>query len=428
MSTRFALSLILLFVGIGLAIFRLSEFSEPFHVHASWAFQDFLGVVYYPTVAFLTGENPYNAAAFINHYPVYFAFPPFLPAVFLVHLPFALLSQPLSTLLYFLTVLGLTATLSYASFKIADLPSPLTSVMLVFALILISRPGHSNLLLGQTAIQFSLSAYMAYYFAKRSTLLGAIGLVFCVLKPTFGLPLALLLIAEGHMRLVLFAATLAVAINVPFVFMLVEAEGSLSALIQSSISSFPAWASHEQVEPATSATRIDLSSLIGRTTGVKQTLAGQLSVLFGTIGLAAFASARCAQRAIAGIQHLLLGITLITILLCVYHKVYDLVILTAPFVAMVGRRFPQSFYRTRHYAISLVLLCFLALDYLAGDTIMKLLVSDTDAWKLLASANTIALLLLFVTWLHAIRAVLVAESDGGLRHVPKRGLTGNVEH
>lgn len=428
MSLRFCLTLFLLFIGLGMAIFRLSEFSEPFYVHASWAFQDFLGIVYYPTVAFMTGENPYNAAYFINHYPVYFAFPPFLPAVFLAHLPFALLPQSLSILLYFLTVITLMAALSYASLRMAELPTRLTSVILILALILISRPGHSNLMLGQTAIQFSLAAYMAYYYANRSTALGVIGLIFCVLKPTFGLPLALLLLAEGRIRLVVFAAVIGLAINAPFVLMLIQAEGSISELIRSSIASFPTWASHEYVEPTTSATRIDLSSLIGRLSGVKQTLVAQLSVLFGVIGVAAFASQRCRNCTIAGIQHLSLGVTLITILLCVYHMVYDLVILTAPFVAMVGRRFPQSFYKTRHYSISLVLLCFLALDYLAGDTILKLLVPDNNVWKWLASANTIALVSLFATWLHAIHVVLATERVHDLGDVPKRRFTRNVEH
>ncbi len=428
MLSRNALSLGLLCIGVALAVFRLSELSVPFHVYADWAFQDFLGVVYYPAVAFLVGDNPYNAAFFLNNYPVFFAFPPFLPAVFLVHLPFALLPQTLAIILYTLTVLGLIALLSYASLRIAALPTRFSSVVLIMAMILISRPGHSNLLLGQTAAQFGLVTYMAYYFAGRSTALGVVGLVFSVLKPTFGIPLALLLMARGHIRLVLIAALVAVALNVPFVIMLVEMEGSLSALVQSLIASIPTWSGHEYVDPATSATRIDLGSVIGRWSGVAPTAVGQILILVGTIGTAALASAGGAKKAIHGMQHLLFGIALLAILLCAYHVMYDLIILAAPFVAIAGRRFPTSFYSGWHYPISVLLLCFLALNYLAGNTIIGLFAADTDIWKLLASANTIALISLYLAWLHAIRKALALESDVTSRHVPERGLPGDIEN
>lgn len=417
-SRRLILSLALPLIGIGMALFRLSDVSEPYFAHAGWAFQDFRAVIYYPTIAFLSGENPYNAAEYVSHYPVYFAFPLFLPAIFIAHMPFALLPITIGTQAYFLLVLGLTTLLSFVSLKSTDLPAKLPAVLVVAGLVLISRPGHSNLLLGQTAVQFALAAYFALYFTGRSKKLTVIGLIFCGLKPTFGIPIGLLLLAQGKLREVALAVAAAIVLNAPFVFILANREGGLLSLVQTSLSNFPIWAANEHVVPATSATLIDLGSLLARLSSVSPTMISQVLVLATTVGIAAMVGIRCTKCAEPGSRQLGIGIALLAVLLSVYHQVYDLVLLTAPFVAIVGRRFPRVFYSGWHYPVSLLLLCFLAANYMAGESILKLVSPNRHAWMLLASANGLALALVFATWVHAAYKTTARDHDDALGNSP----------
>ena len=62
------------------------------------------------------------------------------------------------------------------------------------ALLLLSRPGHMNLLLGQVTAQVVIGAYVALRWARTRPLLAGMGLALATLKPTYGVPLALLML------------------------------------------------------------------------------------------------------------------------------------------------------------------------------------------------------------------------------------------
>src|SRR5581483_4704946 len=80
------------FAVAGAIAYRAVEWTRVYgHPWSRWAFCDFRTVVYYPAVAFLAGDNPYDAAAFTRTYPAPFEFPPYSPLTILLHLPFALL-------------------------------------------------------------------------------------------------------------------------------------------------------------------------------------------------------------------------------------------------------------------------------------------------------------------------------------------------
>src|SRR5690349_18479118 len=53
---------------------------------------DFALNVYYPSKAFLDGGNPYDQSSYLSGYPVDIPFPPYMPVMLLLHLPFAWLS------------------------------------------------------------------------------------------------------------------------------------------------------------------------------------------------------------------------------------------------------------------------------------------------------------------------------------------------
>src|SRR4029450_12489403 len=142
-----------------------------------WVLQDFRDAVYYPVVAWLHGGNPYDQDAQARRYPVGQSFPLYLPATLVAHLPFGLLPPAEAAWGYFATTLLLTGALSRP------------------------RAGQMTLPLGQVTAQVGLASYVALRWARSRPLLAGLGLALATLKPTYGVPLAaLMLLGRGDMR------------------------------------------------------------------------------------------------------------------------------------------------------------------------------------------------------------------------------------
>ncbi|MDQ3811214.1 MAG: glycosyltransferase 87 family protein, partial [Chloroflexota bacterium] len=225
------LALLLFHFALGLAILRVTTFSKGFGVRlgaTSWALVDFRTAIYYPIVAFWDGINPYDRAALLAHYPTKEGFGLFLPATFLLHLPFGLLPVDAASLLYFVAVVALTVLLAYVAFKFNDLEAGGPGVFLVAALIVLSRPGQWNLLLGQLAAQLTLVTYVALYYARRSPAVSGLGLAASMVKPSIGLPLAILMLARRDRRAVLLGCAFAAIFNLPLLAVLVRRAGGVA--------------------------------------------------------------------------------------------------------------------------------------------------------------------------------------------------------
>src|SRR5262245_5494362 len=106
-NSRMLIASLVVLAGIGLALFRLTHTSAAFSARATWVMCDFFGAVYYPVVAFLSGENPYDTERFLALYPVSEPFPLYLPMVLLVHLPLGLLPVQTASMIYFVLTIAL---------------------------------------------------------------------------------------------------------------------------------------------------------------------------------------------------------------------------------------------------------------------------------------------------------------------------------
>jgi hypothetical protein len=133
---------------------------------------DFERAVYYPARAFLEGLDPYEQHAYLARYPIDAPFPPFLPASLLLHLPFGLLSPGLAGALYFLVTLALVFASARLALAFTERRAAASDVIVVAALVLLSRPGRLVLRLGQLSFEPVVGTYLALYFAKRAPWLG----------------------------------------------------------------------------------------------------------------------------------------------------------------------------------------------------------------------------------------------------------------
>ena len=194
-----------------------------------WGLADFRDNAYYPTVAFLHGENPYDAATYTPRYPVRYPFPPYAPLTLAIHAPFAVLPFEAAELAYWLVTAALALPLAGLALAACGVRTDAARVIAVAAALLLSRPGHWNLVLGQTAMLLVVATQGVLHYRRTRPGLAALCLAVTTLKPTFGVPLALLVLALGGVRVVLGAAALAGAVSLVVGVRLAAAAGGARA-------------------------------------------------------------------------------------------------------------------------------------------------------------------------------------------------------
>jgi hypothetical protein len=363
---------------------------------------DFAAAVYYPSRAFLDGICPYDAASYAGGYP------PYLPGALLLHLPFALLPPGPSAFLYTLVSVGLILLLAYLSLRMSEVSVSRAAVLLIATAILVSRPGRMNLLLGQVTLEMVLASYVALSYAQTRPWVSALGLSVAILKPTFGVPLALLMLARRNLRAVLLGAAFTTIVNLPLLSILAHEVGGVAELgehLSRTVAGFQS-SSNANV-PALSASRVDAVSLLSRFWGRSLGAAAQVLVAGVVIGVAWVALRRTRQASNSG-QALSAGVVCTAVLLSVYHQVYDLLLLTMPFLALAYRRLPRPYDAPGLRWALLTLFTFLTLNYAAGRQVLKRLgfVVAAGAGQetivlepvalILVSLNGLALLAIFV--------------------------------
>ncbi len=335
-----------------------------------WAFQDFRDAVYYPVVAWQAGDNPYDVESYRAHYPVDDLFPLFTPTELLLHRPLGLLSYRSAAWAYFALNVVLIVVLASASLRIAGRRPALGSVCGVAALILLTRPGHWNLLLGQPTMAIILGVLMALCWARERPLLAGIGLTLAFMKPNFGAPLAALMLVQGGAVAVLVGGGLTVLIALPVGAQLARAAGGLGPFVDSLRDNASHFHAGHGVDPLTSPFRIDIPALIARVSGdvpgtAVDLTVGAIVLLIGAVALRRLATAIPERRVVP------LGVGTLTLLVATYHMTYDLLLLAPVVVALalggddlLWRAGPT---RRRMLLVGLVLAAF---NYLSTESVL----------------------------------------------------------
>jgi len=270
--------------------------------------------------------------------------------------------------------------------------------MLLAALILLSRPGQWNLLLGQRAVELTLASYVAVAYATTAPAIAAVGLMVALVKPTYGVPLALLLWAWGRRKAAALGMGLAALVNLPLVVLLAAREGGIRQLIGKALRSYQTWQGFPDVGPATSDLRTDAASLISHFMGAPLSSVQQALLAIGLLLLAAPVLRLLAKHPTRQADALAVGILCLTTSLIGFHLEYDLLLLTAPFVAAaVAGSLPL-----RHRGLRLALLALysiLALNWIDTESVLQRWQPSKQMWLLVTSVNGLCLVALYLGYL-----------------------------
>ncbi len=161
---------------------------------------DFHNGVYFPSQAFLDGVSPYGQA-FAESYPVTRSLPMMSPLVVLIHSPLALLPVRAAEIIYFAINCGLMLWLAW--YCVNWMPSSTTRTtwfLLATLTIVASRSGHTTLFTGYLTALMVVGTLLALTNAHSRPWLSAIGVTIASCKPTYAIPLFLLMLARGDHR------------------------------------------------------------------------------------------------------------------------------------------------------------------------------------------------------------------------------------
>ncbi len=374
-----------------------------------WALGDFRDAVYYPVVAFLHGDNPYDPA-YADAYPVYGVLPPYSPFTLIVHAPLGLLPYEIAEWTYFGLSAALVVLLAWVSLRVCGVAASADRVMGLAALIAFSRAAHTDLVLGQVSLQLVVAALAALHFAQRRPWLAGLALGIVSLKATFVIPLAWLMLCRGDYRAVAIGVMVGGLGALAAVLIICGGVGELPGFFETFLASYQKVEQGASFDPTIAWSRVDAMTVISRLPGVGASrLTAGIVTLLGLL-LAGIALVWRRKPAAEGSRALDRGalmngaddwsgvFTCVVTLLACYHMVYDALLLVAPVTAVCVARRPV--WRSLKLPMRLGLIAALGLplvNYASSKTALSLLssgavVSDGAVRSLLACSSAIALL------------------------------------
>jgi hypothetical protein len=299
---------------------------------------DFRDAVYYPVVAFTEGVNPYDPDRYYEAYPVGQEFPLYSPVHLVMHLPLAPLSLADARAVYFGLNLALILILAAVSLRLAGYRALWSSIFAVGTLLLLSGPGKMDLRTGEPTLLIVLACYLAIAARVAQAGRAAVGVAVALSKPTFGLPLAIVLLCRRRVRATLIGIGAAVAISAVAVIPLADSAGGLGRLVDSLREDLDVTSRSLQSRIGTPL-RIDAVNAVARATGLRPS--DSVALAFGLLLLAigALAIWRLHTRDPDGDRgELAVTLAMLVILVPIFRVGYDVLLLTWPILLLLRRR------------------------------------------------------------------------------------------
>lgn len=366
---------------------------------------DFHYGTYVPAKILLDGGNPYTELG-IQAYPIPRPAPPFSPAHFLLHSPLVGLGLPVANILFFTLNASLLFLLGWLACRFVATELNPGVFLLVALLVFVSRPGHQTLFTGYFTAELAVGTALALHFARTRPMVSGLGLFVTSFKPTFFVPLVVLMFFRRDFRAA-FIGCLLTGMGVLIGLGWMALSSSPAEVIEGFLSSQQSHESNPDINPATSWVRTDLLALLSKPFGFSPGIGSYLLTMVPIFGLPCWILWRQGDRGYrygaSGPSGLLICLTM---LVGFYHSVYDGLILIPAWVAL-------TFYGFQVYAawqpwqrISLIGLTALpAVSYfgsMAAKTRLNL-ADDSWIWHGLTMSSGLALFtaLIMVTWIMA---------------------------
>ncbi len=367
---------------------------------------DFHNGVYFPSIAFREQVNPYSLSV-MDQYTVAAPSRACPPVTFMIHLPFGLVDLKIADIAFFVFNVGMLIGLAFIAVQFChhrhhgseqsdSRHFPWLTWLTVCTVLLVSRPGHVTLFTGYYTLELVLGTVFALHFAKKRPWLSAVGVLVASSKPTYVLPLIVLMIARKNYQAIWRGVLLCVVFGLIGLGWIAQKDGFTNVFkgIQEGQAEFH---DDESEHPVNTWTRIDVVGMAAKAVNWipddKAYLGCMLLLLVGPCVVIY----RVAESEFDdGILGLTSQIALLTILLSIYHHSYDCLLIVVPWVGYVffgDRVLPETSRRTKWFLG--LLLSVPLLNYLSTKTGREILKFDQLdlGWQLITVINGMCLLI-----------------------------------
>jgi len=372
---------------------------------ANQGYCDFHNGIYFPSLAFARGESPYGRE-YAESYPVSRQVPPFSPLIIALHVPIALMPLLAAELVYFGIMLVLVVGIAWVVVR-EQRGLPTRCLWPVVAAIVWVRPGHITLFNGYFTFELVLAVLVALSAARSRPWISAIGIGIASGKPTYFLPLALLMAARGDFAALWRGALLAGLGGAAGMFWLTGFTPDGVKRFVDDVRGGQAQHMSEELEsPIISWVRIDLASVLAKVSGEEPSAIMQVGLMIPLLLVPVWVLWRHRhQFSSAGATDVSGGLIVTASLVAIYHNSYDSLLLIAPLVGLLGagsqgRGWPQSRLWRRFDGVTVILLAVPLFNFFSTLTFLRRASVDAVVYQVLTSSNGVAILLggLLILW------------------------------
>jgi hypothetical protein len=354
--------------------------------------QDFRDNFYYPSVALLDGRNPYDYDDYRVHYPIDRPLPPYSPISLLLNVPLALLPYGPAMAADFVLNLALLVLLAALAVRGAGVPAEPWRVLLVAAALVLGRPGHMTLYIGQCSALMAVGCTTrpprrtapAVAGGDRSRRRLRQALLRRPARRPDALPRRRAGLSPGRGARRRPRGRLGIGAD--------AGRGGLGPLLESVRGSMRVVATDSTFNEPTSLIRLDPVSLVGRLLGRPPGTLVNVVLAVVILGAAALLMRRLASRGEPEPRPISNSLGCLAILLGTYHQPYDALILALPVTALL--LMPGPF--TARRAVLAILMLVPAANYLATFTLLERFDVPWFAWLVISESNGVALALALI--------------------------------
>ena len=370
---------------------------------------DFHNGAYYPASAFCDGVNPYSPEV-MDSYPVTCPSRPCPPITFILHLPFTLLDLHVADVVFFAYNIGLMFLLAFLSLRITRGSFHIGWWLLVICLLLISRPGHITLFTGYYTLELVIGTIVALQYGKSRPWLAALGMLIASAKPTFIIPLILLMIAKKDYKATFIGIVICTIAGVGGLVWLAQDSG-IGKVVDGIVAGQGAFHADETEFPINTWTRVDLVGMFAKAINWIPADKIYLAGMFVLIALPCIVIRQIIDReGQSGANSLTGVIALVAILLAIYHHSYDCLLIVPVWAGAVF--FPENVLPEvgrRSKSLIGILLSVPLFNYASTQSFRDLFKLDqySFVWQSITMLNGLCLfavmvIILFAAWRRAV--------------------------
>ena len=369
---------------------------------------DFHNGAYFPSKAFRDGINPYSVEA-SDKYLMARAAPPYSPVVFILHLPYTYLSITQADIAYFVTNVFLIGLIAWCCVSMTGKPIHWSWWIWCWGFLVFSRPGHVTLYTGYFTALMVVGCFITIHFADRYPKLSGLGMVLASLKPTYIIPLIILMLCRRNFKATLYGFVFcSIGAGIGLGWMV--SHSSLQAVVDGVKEGQAAFDADSTEIPINTWTRIDTLGVVSkfmhwRPDNKFYFVAMMIALIIPGVAIWKVSKYE-SNRGAAGLSSMILVLAL---LITIYHHSYDcLLVSLACFAVVVGGRKVCSDLKTIECWVLGLLLVVPAINYFSTMRFRDLLGLENVslAWNVVTSVNGVCLLLALLILLGAAVRVI----------------------